>query len=91
MATRSLLDLARDAEHRFWPKVDKRGPDECWPWLAGADGDGYVYQPVDEVAKDEIATEIVQREMEREWRQLQERYGHFVEFIELVRGSLEAA
>lgn len=19
---------------RFWPKVDKRGPDECWPWLA---------------------------------------------------------
>jgi hypothetical protein len=20
---------------RFWPKVDKRGPDECWPWLGG--------------------------------------------------------
>lgn len=19
---------------RFWKKVDKRGPDECWPWLA---------------------------------------------------------
>lgn len=19
---------------RFWPKVDKRGPDECWPWLS---------------------------------------------------------
>lgn len=19
---------------RFWEKVDKRGPDECWPWLA---------------------------------------------------------
>jgi len=19
---------------RFWSKVDKRGPDECWPWLA---------------------------------------------------------
>ena len=19
---------------RFWPKVDKRGPDECWPWTA---------------------------------------------------------
>lgn len=21
-------------EERFWRKVDKRGPDECWPWLA---------------------------------------------------------
>jgi hypothetical protein len=19
---------------RFWAKVDKRGPDECWPWMA---------------------------------------------------------
>lgn len=22
-------------EDRFWPKVDRRGDDECWPWLAG--------------------------------------------------------
>lgn len=22
------------AEERFWKKVDKRGPDECWKWLA---------------------------------------------------------
>lgn len=26
---------------RFWPKVDKRGPDECWEWTAGKDKDGY--------------------------------------------------
>ena len=29
------------AEERFWPKVDKRGPDDCWPWLAGCNDDGY--------------------------------------------------
>jgi len=23
-------------ESRFWAKVDRRGPDECWPWLAGS-------------------------------------------------------
>jgi len=28
------------AEH-FWAKVDKRGPDECWPWLAAKSRDGY--------------------------------------------------
>lgn len=26
---------------RFWSKVDKRGPDECWPWKAHADQNGY--------------------------------------------------
>jgi hypothetical protein len=26
---------------RFWEKVDRRGPDECWPWLAALSGQGY--------------------------------------------------
>lgn len=26
---------------RFWAKVDKRGPDECWPWTGGVDRGGY--------------------------------------------------
>lgn len=34
---RSLPD-----EKRFWSKVDKSaGPDACWPWLAGQNGEGY--------------------------------------------------
>lgn len=26
---------------RFWAAVDRRGPEECWPWLKGKDGHGY--------------------------------------------------
>lgn len=24
---------AKPVEERFWPKVIKKGPDECWPWI----------------------------------------------------------
>lgn len=26
---------------RFWEKVDKRGPNECWMWLGSHNGNGY--------------------------------------------------
>lgn len=28
-------------ECRFWAKVDKRGPDECWPWIGSLKSNGY--------------------------------------------------
>lgn len=28
-------------EDRFWSKVDRRGDDECWPWLASLKPNGY--------------------------------------------------
>jgi hypothetical protein len=31
----------RDIRSRFWDKVDRRGDDECWPWLAGHTCCGY--------------------------------------------------
>lgn len=33
--------LAPNARARFWAKVDVRGADECWPWMAGLSGNGY--------------------------------------------------
>jgi hypothetical protein len=34
---RPRLSLAE----RFWAKVDRRGADECWPWLGTVSDDGY--------------------------------------------------
>lgn len=28
-------------ESNFWRHVDKRGPDECWPWTGGRNAKGY--------------------------------------------------
>lgn len=33
--------LLKIAEARFWAKVDKRGPDECWNWQASRRVGGY--------------------------------------------------
>lgn len=33
--------VAQDWHGRFWAKVDKRGPDECWNWKAGHAKTGY--------------------------------------------------
>lgn len=33
--------VPRPVAERFWEKVDRRGPDECWPWTAGMMPNGY--------------------------------------------------
>lgn len=32
---RRIPELTDKQLRNFWCKVDRRGPDECWPWLAG--------------------------------------------------------
>ena len=31
------LILTGEITERFWSKVDRRGPDECWPWVGTID------------------------------------------------------
>jgi hypothetical protein len=33
--------MKKALEERYWEKVDKRGDDECWPWLAAKHERGY--------------------------------------------------
>ena len=33
--------MKKTLEERFWEKIEIGGPDDCWPWLAKTNGDGY--------------------------------------------------
>lgn len=41
MADYSLILRDDSVKARFWRKVDKRGPDECWPWKDALSCKGY--------------------------------------------------
>lgn len=51
---------------------------------------GHVYRPSDEVAMDPVASQIVLMDMQREFKQLRDRYGHFREYAEMIRAAAEA-
>lgn len=45
----SAVNFTDRQKVKFWKKVDKRSPDECWPWLGGIAEKGYgniVIKPV---------------------------------------------
>lgn len=35
------IKITSEIVKRFWEKVDVRSPDECWPWMAGRNRQGY--------------------------------------------------
>lgn len=39
--TKEEVKVAESLEKRFWAKVSKKGPDECWEWLGGKNDGGY--------------------------------------------------
>lgn len=49
---------------------------------------GMAYEPLDEIVRNDIATQVLLKSMEREWRQLKARYEKFAEFRALVLGDL---
>lgn len=36
-----MAPARRPIAERFWEKVERRGPDDCWPWTAGKTAAGY--------------------------------------------------
>lgn len=49
---------------------------------------GYEYKRSEDIAADPLLTEIVLRDMRREWQTLKRRYERFEEFVAMVRGDV---
>jgi hypothetical protein len=65
----------------------KNGPQRIRAFHSMPDGAGY--KPAAEIAADEFLSELVLQEMERSWFALKRKYGHFAEFIKLIRQALD--
>lgn len=60
-----------------------------WQVVRGEDSTSYV--PAHEVARDPVLTQLVLMDMQREWKQLRDRYSQFKEFAEMVAQYLDEA
>ena len=52
--------------------------------------EGMAYEPLQEIIQDDLTSQILLRQMEREWRTLKARYEKLAEFRALVLGDLNA-
>lgn len=53
-------DYLAELKVRFWAKVDKRGPDECWEWTAGTQNEyGKFYLKGRHVPAHRVSYELV--------------------------------
>ena len=49
---------------------------------------GNIYQPADEIVSSPFLTQLLLRDMERDWQQLKRRWARFSEFTELIKKDL---
>lgn len=63
--TKPWLHRSRGVGHslpltqRLWEKINKRGPDDCWPWLGSVDSSGYAMIYSREKKRNVRATHVV--------------------------------
>lgn len=68
--------------------TEDSGPERVRAFHAVSGPHGHSYEPAEEVAADPVLTEIVLRDMRREWEALRRRYAHFSEFVTMIHASL---
>jgi hypothetical protein len=81
-------ELIRSVKVTYRKADDADGEITVRAFHAVRNENGHVYEPVEKVVDDPFTSRLVLAEMEREWRQLKERYESFAEFTAMVRRDL---
>lgn len=66
----------------------RQGPRSIRAYHSVQTGDGPSYEPAELIATDPMMRALLLAEMEREWKQLRDRWSHFKEFAEMVAADL---
>lgn len=82
-------ELIRSVKVVYREATDSDPAEHVRAWHAVRGEEGHSYEPAEKVAGDPFLSALVLKDMEREWKQLHRRYGHFAEFVALVRGDTE--
>lgn len=93
-AARQLIRSVRVTYRRPKDKGGDRSVRYWQPVRRDDSGQEYDFEPVEKVAADPVAKEIVRRELERDWQQLKKRaeeFALYADFMAMVNADLEAA
>jgi hypothetical protein len=67
-------------------EADESGPEKSVrAFHAVRQEQGHVYEPLEKVVANDFTRQLLLNDMEREWRQLHQRYREFEEFLSMVR------
>lgn len=81
--------LIRRARIVYKEGTEYDGPSTVRAFHSLPEGEGRAYRPAEEIASDPILTEMVMRQMDREWKTMRRRYGNFEDFWKLVQRDIE--
>ncbi len=82
--------LIRKVKIVFKPGTEKSAPQRIRAFVAPqAEDKPNEYMPIEEAMADPLTSMLILRQMEREWKELKRRYGHYVEFTALVQSFVE--
>jgi hypothetical protein len=93
-AERYRLDQARQLIREVKITFVPRGatePESVRGYFSVPSPEGRAYQPTEEIANNPLMLKMLLNDMSRDWNRMRERYGHLVEFTDMVRRHLDAA
>lgn len=81
--------LIRSARVVYREGTARSGPRTVRAFHSVPTPEGRRYEPSETIAADPFMRQLVLQQMEREWRELRDRYRHFEEFAAMVTRDLE--